>query len=59
MYKSAVEETFHGYQGVKTNMQCLLLNTGLEYTVKILDQELQITVRQNYPNKEELFYKYY
>jgi hypothetical protein len=55
MYRSSVEETLHVYQGVKTNINCILLNIGLEYTMKGLDHKLQITVRKDFQIKKEIF----
>jgi len=52
MHRSAVEETLHRYQGVKKYMHCLLLNSGLEYTMKDLDYKLQISVRQDFQIKK-------
>jgi hypothetical protein len=45
MHRSSVEEKLQRYQGVKTNMHCLLLNIGLELTMKGLDHKLRIPVK--------------
>jgi len=52
MHRSSVEENLQGFQSVKTNMHCLLLNNGLELTMKGLDHKLKFSVRQKFSNQE-------
>jgi hypothetical protein len=55
MQRSTVEGKLHRYQGVKKNMHCLLLNNGLENTMKILDYKLQKSVREDFQIKKFFF----